>query len=112
MALKHLLDTYKTKGLTVHTVLGDGKFASLQNCLATVGVVLNVTSRDEHVPEIERPVRTIQKRTREQYANLPFRALPPRLVIEMMYASVFWLNAYPVSSGISKTISPRKFVTG
>ena len=106
VALKHVLDTFKTKGFTVHTVLGDGQFASLQNGLASVRVVLNVTSREEHVPEIERHIRTIKERTRAQYATLPFKALPPQLVIGMVYASVFWLNAFPVSSGISKTVSP------
>jgi len=34
------------------------------------------------------------------------------VVFELVYASVFWLNAFPVSSGISKTISPHKLVTG
>ena len=77
VALKHVLDTYKTNGFAVHTVLGDGQFASLQNSLASVGVVLNVTSREEHVPEIERHIRTIKERTRAQYATLPFKALPP-----------------------------------
>jgi len=77
VALKHFLNTYKTNGFTVHTVLGYGQFASLQNGLANVGVVLNVTSRDEHLPEIERHIRTIKERTRAQYATLPFKALPP-----------------------------------
>jgi len=72
---------------------------------------VNVTLRDEHVPEIERHIRTIKERTRETYATLPFQALLLRLVIKMVYVSVFWLNAFPVSSGISKTISPRKFIT-
>jgi len=85
--------------------------ASLQNGLPNFGVVVNVTLRDEHVPEIERHIRTIKERTRETYATLPFQALLLRLVIKMVYVSVFWLNAFPVSSGISKTISPRKFIT-
>jgi len=93
-------------------VLGDDQFSSLQNRLASVGVALNVTSRDDHVLETERHIRTIKERTRAQYATFPFKALPPRLVIKMVYASVFCLNAFPVSSGISKTIIPWKFVTG
>ena len=59
MPLKHVLDTYKTRGFTIHTVLGDGQFSSLQNGLDSVGLFLNVTSRDEHFPDIERHIRTI-----------------------------------------------------
>ena len=96
----------------VHTVLGDGQFASLQKGLANVGVLLNVISINEHVPDIERQIRTIKERTRVTYATLQFKALPPRLVIEMVHASVFLLDTFPVSSGISNTISPHKFITG
>jgi len=58
-------------------------------------MVLNVTSRDAHVPDIERHIRTIKERARATLATLPFKALPPWLVIEMVYSSVFWLNAFP-----------------
>jgi len=37
VALKHVLDTYITKDFTVHTVLGDGQFSSLQKGLINVG---------------------------------------------------------------------------
>ena len=43
---------------------------------------------------------------------LPFEAFPPRLVIEMVYAAIFWLNAFPHRLGISQDYSPRTIVTG
>ena len=54
------------KGFTVHTEFGDGQFVSLQCGLANAGMVLNVTSGDVHVPDIERHIRTIKERTREK----------------------------------------------
>lgn len=34
------------------------------------------------------------------------------MLVEMFYASTFWLNCFPPSSGASKTMSPRLLVTG
>ena len=71
--------------------------------MANVGVVLNVISRDENVPEIQRHIRTIKVRTSAQYA----------------IQSCITTSGHRddicqciVSRGISKTLSPHKFVTG
>jgi Reverse transcriptase (RNA-dependent DNA polymerase) len=36
--------------------------------------------------------------------------MPDRLVIEMAYTAVYWLNSFPGGSGISDTMSPREIV--
>jgi hypothetical protein len=38
--------------------------------------------------------------------------MPPRIIIEMVKASNFWLNAFPYQNGISDVLSPRQIVTG
>ena len=57
--------------------------------IADLHVMLNITSRDEHVPKIERFNRTIKERVRSNYNMLPYNYLPPMIVIEMVYCSVF-----------------------
>jgi hypothetical protein len=39
-------------------------------------------------------------------------ATPPKLLIEMVFLSVFWLNAFPNKQGISRTISLHTIVMG
>jgi len=63
-----------------------------------------LTSRDEHVPDIERHIGTLKERARVTSATLIFKSLPPWMVIEMIYGIIFWRNAFPLPSGISKTI--------
>jgi hypothetical protein len=75
-------------------------------------VTLNTASHAEHVPEIERHIWTIKERMRCIYNTLPFQRMPDRMVIEMVYASNFWLNSFPPESGISDTLSPRAIITG
>ena len=90
----------------------DGEFGHLRGELASMGVTLNETSRDEHVGEIERFIRTIKERMRAIYNTLSFQRIPARLVAEMGKACVFWLNSLPPQSNFGNNLSPRTMVTG
>ena len=111
-ALKSMIGVYKQGGFRVRYVLMDNEFQCLEGELRAMGVMLNCVARDEHVPEIERYIRTVKERMRCTYNTVPFQRLPARLVIELGKQSVFWLNAFPAQDGISNTLSPRTIVTG
>ena len=66
----------------------------------------------QHVPEIERYIRTVKERIRATTSTLPFEQLPHRLIVEIAYNAVFWLNCFPHKEGIHNTLSPRTIVTG
>ena len=90
----------------------DGEFVPLHGGLAEIGITLNETSRDEHVGDIERYIRTVKERMRAIYNTMPFHKVLTRLVIEMAKTAVFWLNAFPISGGASGNLSPRTISTG
>ena len=110
--LKSILQVYQRGGFQVEAALMDGEFGHLRGELASMGVTLNETSRDEHVGEIERFIRTIKERMRAIYNTLPFQKIPARLVAEMGKACVFWLNSLPPQSNFGNDLSPRTIVTG
>ena len=103
---------YRKAGFMVTTALMDGEFVPLRGGHAEIGITLNETSRDEHVGDIERYIRTVKERMRAIYNNMPCRKVPARLVIEMAKTAVFWLNAFPVLGGSSGNLSPRTILTG
>ena len=103
---------YELRGFTIRHIIADGEFEHIRGPISGLHMALNTTSNDEHVPDIERHIRTIKERVRATYNMLPFKKLPDRLVIEMVYASNFWLNCFPPENGISDTLSPRAIVTG
>ena len=111
-AIKQVCRIYRTRGFRVELLLMDGEFESLRGDMAELGITLNTTAKDEHVGEIERYIRTIKERTRCIYNTLPFTRMPARLLIEMVYTSVFWLNSFPAQDGVSDTLSPCTLVTG
>jgi hypothetical protein len=80
--------------------------------METIGIDLNTTAWEEHVPVIELYMRTIKERIRAKTNTLPLEQLPHRLIVEIAYNAVFWLNCFPHKDGIQNTLSPRTIVTG
>jgi hypothetical protein len=111
-AIKHVKKAYATRGFKLTYVLADGQFESLRADLTDLGIALNCVSRDEHVIKIERYIRTVKERTRCNNNMRPFKTLRSRIIIEMVYCSIFWFNMFPPTDGISTTISPHTLIAG
>ena len=88
----------------------DGEFESLRT--KTSNFLINLFSQEEHVPEAERNIRTVKDFTRSTLASLPFQRIPNRMLIELFFGQVFWLNAFPNKYVVSSTLSPCNIMTG
>ena len=106
--LQSVLNLYTSRGLIVDEIFGDYEFEVLR----TWHPNLNTTSANEHVPNIERHIRTIKDSTRSTYCMLPFRRLPCIALIHLVHNAIFWLNALPNHKGITRQYSPRYIMTG
>jgi hypothetical protein len=90
----------------------DNQFEPIRGGLGDIGVGLNEAGRDEHVGQVESYIRTIKELVRVIYNMLPFKQMPPVLVIEMVKVGIFWLHASSNQKEVSDDISPRGIVTG
>jgi hypothetical protein len=112
-ALQRIHGIYRLRGFRIKLILGDSEFECIRGAIAThLQSQLNICGKDEHIPNIERCIRTTKERTRCTYNMTPFDHYPPRMIIEMVFLSIFWINAYPHRLGVSQTLSPRTLVTG
>jgi hypothetical protein len=111
-ALVGIIKFYRQRGFRIQECHGDGEFEPLRADLADAQARLNITAEDEHVPEVERYIRTIKERVRATYNTLPFKRMPGTMIVEMVHASNFWLNMFPAHDGVSATQSPRRIMTG
>jgi hypothetical protein len=109
-ALERVIQLYRRRGFRVTTLLADPEFEALQPSFGDVS--FNLCAQDEHVPEIERFIRTVKDRTRSCYNSLPFEYIPRLMLIRMVANAVFWLNAFPHADGVSESLSPRYLLTG
>jgi hypothetical protein len=111
-SLIKIVSLYKTRGFNPNTALMDREFECMQDELLTHGINLNTTSASEHVPDVEQQIIVLKERARALRSTLPFKIIPGRMIIEMIANVVLWINAFPTSSGVSKTFSPRTIMTG
>jgi hypothetical protein len=64
-ALKEIHGIYRKRGVRITNVLGDGEFECTRGFVTTdLKSELNICGEDEHVPDIERCIRTVKERTR------------------------------------------------
>ena len=112
ISIKRIQDQYARRGFIMNTVAGDNEFATLTGPLSNAVIALNVVAAGEHVPEIERHIRTLKERCRALFNMLPFKRMPNRMVVELVYAMNFWIQSFPARDGVSAYIIPRELVTG
>ena len=101
---------YRTRDIVVCTLFADPEFAFLEERIKHTRV--NTTAAREHVPEVERKICNIKNRMCAIHVALPFVRMPRHMTIELAKFVVLMLNAFPPSSGLSKTYSPRTIMTG
>ena len=65
---------YARGGFVVNLMLVDQEFGKIKDVMPLVEV--NTTAAREHVPEIERRIRTIKERVRATTSHFPFNLVP------------------------------------
>ena len=113
-ALEGIVGIYSARGFTVKMILADNQFNCVEEDMMRLSppIRMNITAANEHQPHVERSNQTIKERIRCGFHSVPFSRMPPRMVAELVYACVFWLNSICVSSGVSPTLSQREIITG
>jgi len=113
-AIRNVIALYAKRGFRVVTIHADNEFEAVRPELLDLPhpPTLNVTSNDEHVPDIERYIRTVKERARCVWNTMPFTKIPTRMTVELVHSCVFWLNSFPPNDGISPTMSPRCIIVG
>ena len=86
----------------------DGEFESLKKEMPLV--TINITAAKEHVSEVERKIRQIKERTHGIINTLPYKKLPHKMVIHLIYFITLCLNAVPIKNGISQEFSPWELI--
>ena len=55
---------------------------------------MNVTRRDENVPEIEGYIRTVKERVQGTMNAIPFEQIPHYLIVETVYKTCFLVEMF------------------
>jgi hypothetical protein len=106
------VNEYKSEGFSVEIIYCDreGGIIASKETLQQNGIVLNLSSSGQHVPVIERNIRTVKERIRAILSSLPFR-VPYIFMPYLVDFAVMRINSMPKSTMLNK-ISPRELFTG
>ncbi len=112
-ALKAMHNFYLQHGFQIVFIKGDGEFKPLDGMMSELcgAPKLNLSSANEHVPEIERK-RVIKERVCAVVYSLLVNALPPVVLVNAVLFVTKQLNLFPVKGGISTQFSPKQIMTG
>jgi hypothetical protein len=110
--LDHIVEYYARKGFAVRSICIDPELAEVREEMKNKQVEINTAAAKEHVPAIERQIRTIKERVRAQRSRLPFKKLPKALIEGLVLDSIKWLNTFPTKGGLSKQYGARTLLTG
>ena len=112
-ALLAVITFYKVKGFNVKFVFSDNELKPMKEAIHEEGNAdLNLSAPNEHVPEVERNIKTIKERVRCSINDMPYEKLPKNFKRELVTTCCSMLNALPRSAGVSQVYSPREIVTG
>ena len=76
------------------------------------GTSINITSANEHVPEIECQIRVVTDRTKYVRHILTFKNSPKLLTIYIVFTVVRILKYSPFKGGVSAVLSPKTIMYG
>ena len=89
----------------------DGEFRTLFDPIKDeLGIHMEYSGPQAHVPEAERNNRTLKERIRATYHRLPYKAIPKTIMKTLVTESAQKMNYFPAKHGISKYFSPRMIV--
>ncbi len=105
---------YLQKGFQIVTVTADNEFAPLAELMYELPGVptLNLTSANEHEPNVERRIRVVKERTRAVQHSIPFTQIPAKMLTHMIFFVVKLLNYFPAKGGVSTQYSPKTIMSG
>lgn len=107
--VKKVISLYNKRGFKIDIINADNEFKKIEG---EVGAHVEICAAMEHVPRIERSIRTFKERVRCCWVGLPYRKAPKLMVDENLVDMIGWLNAFPHAEGISNTLSPAAIVLG
>ena len=111
-AVKKMDNIYKLRGFKITTMYADRAFEHCLDALATLGITLICCDKNSHVHFIKRCIRFAKERVRGVRSMLPFKKLPKRLLMEIVYTVFQLMNAVRRKGGVHPTMSARQIVTG
>ena len=96
---------YTKCGFEVADIHADKEFECLREKFKNVS--LEICGPDEHIPEVDRSIRTMKETMRATANGLPYQQIPKLMVVELVAMATRCLNGFPRDDCVSDQMSPH-----
>ena len=110
--MSKVIKMYSSRGFYISDIFGDNEFDIDDIKTSILPSKLHICASGEHVPKIERSIRTIKERTRTICHSLPYTCFPKIMSRAIVATAIQWINAFPSSGGIIGNYSPALILEG
>ena len=104
---------YLQRGFNITHIHTDCEFKPLRKEMTYLSINLNFASKKEHVPEMERFIRTIKERVRSARSTMPLKRISKPMIVYPVASFIFCLSAFSPSTpgaGLSDTKGPGQLI--
>ena len=106
-----VVDRYIKRGFVISDVFGDNEFNHPIFERLVLPANMHICAKGEHVPVVERSIRTIKERARSVFQDLPYDRIPKIMIISLLERITRVLNTFPSNSSKIQQ-SPALLVEG
>ena len=109
------LTCHQNSGYHITNTHKDGEFTPLQAMIYDNNPGrprTNITSANEHIPNIECRIRVVKETKRAVWYRLPFNKTPSIFTIYIIFTVLRMLNHFPAEGGVSSILSNKTIMFG
>ncbi len=99
---------YNARGFRIVEIHADNEFSKVENDILPIR--LHCCGVDDHVPEVERSVRTQKNENRSVCHAMPYKCIPRVMVRQLILQGNEFLNAFGSEDNIGDGLTPRNII--
>ena len=108
--LQTIIDLFTARGFEVQHVRGDGQFECLEDSIRPIH--MHIAAPGQHVPEIERTIRTIKEDVRSTINSLPYSRFTKLMIRHVVKFHVRLRNTRINTNSACRDLNPYTIMTG
>ena len=110
--ISKVIKMYSSRGFYISDIFGDNEFNIDDIKTSVLPSKLQICASGEHVPKIERSIRTIKERARTMCHSLRYNCFPNIMSRVIVATAIQWINAFHSSGGTIGNYSPALILEG
>ena len=103
---------YEKRGFQIDVVRADNEFDFNEVKSSFPNSTWEICAKGEHVPIIERAIRSVKDRCRPMCHSIPFTRYTKLMTVHLVLSAIKWINSFPAKNMDNAILSPSNILEG